>query len=268
MQFHQHQERTVHQKNHQETAGSLGILDEFQQGIARCQRSVEIETVYFLLHFLFFFWINSFLYDIDKDEEGEQPGKDDKLGNPVAQDNLRRVAALLVYHCYLDVSQQTYQYEYTGKIEIISMEILDNLRTHRIHDVAYQGNRGGNGNCLVDEGEVIAAGVLAGSLARLFHAQYIVAALGKTHEEGDEEGHQYNPLTQHDMGSHATCQQAEYETEGYDTDIDDGILLELGAVAEVSHDSSRQHVPMESASMRNISPYACLILTAPDAIGR
>ena len=35
------------------------------------------------------------------------------------------------------------------------------------------------------------------------------------------------------MGSHTTCQQAEYETEGYDTYVDDGILLELGAVAEV-----------------------------------
>ena len=62
MQFHQHQERTVHQKNHQETAGSLGILDEFQQGIACCQCSVEIETVYFLLHFLFFFWITLIRY--------------------------------------------------------------------------------------------------------------------------------------------------------------------------------------------------------------
>ena len=52
MQLHQYQERTVHQENHQKTTGTLGISDEFQQGIACCQRSVEIETIYFLLHFL------------------------------------------------------------------------------------------------------------------------------------------------------------------------------------------------------------------------
>ena len=66
-----------------------------------------------------FFFI--FLYDINKDQEGEQPGEHDKLGNAVAQDNLRRVTTLLVYHSYLDVSQQTYQHKDTRKIEIISL---------------------------------------------------------------------------------------------------------------------------------------------------
>lgn len=75
MQLHQYQERTVHQENHQKPTGTLGISDEFQQGIACCQRSVEIETIYFLLHFL---------YDINKDQEGEQPGEHDKLCNAVA----------------------------------------------------------------------------------------------------------------------------------------------------------------------------------------
>ena len=60
---------------------------------------------------------------------------------------------------------------------------------------------------------------------------------GVWHQQGRTDGMdmQYisTQLTQHDMGSHTTCQQAEYETEGYDTYVDDGILFELGAVAEV-----------------------------------
>lgn len=124
----------------------------------------------FLLHFL---------YDINKDQEGEQPGEHDKLGDAVAQDNLRRVTTLLVYHSNLDVSQQTYQHKDTRKIEILGMEILDDLRTHRIHDVTYQGYGSRNRDSLVDESEVVADGILAGSLARLLHAQHIIAALGK-----------------------------------------------------------------------------------------
>ena len=113
------------------------------------------------------------------------------------------------------------------------MEIINHLRTHRIHDVTYQGYGSRNRDSLVNEGEVVADGILAGSLARLLHAQHIIAALGKTHEEGDEEGHQHNPLTEYDARSHTTCQQTEYETESHDTHIDDSILLEFGAVAEI-----------------------------------
>ena len=53
VQFHQYQQWAVHQENHQKAASAFGILDEFEQGITRCQCSVEIETVYFLLHFFF-----------------------------------------------------------------------------------------------------------------------------------------------------------------------------------------------------------------------
>ena len=39
-----------------------------------------------------------------------------------------------------DVSQQTYQYKYAGKIEVFGMEILYYFRAHCVHDVANQGN--------------------------------------------------------------------------------------------------------------------------------
>ena len=113
------------------------------------------------------------------------------------------------------------------------MEIFYNLRAHCVHDVAYQGNRGSDGYRLIDECEVISAGILSGSLARLLHSQYVIAALGKAHEEGDKESHQHNPFTQNDLGGYTTSQQTEHETEGYDAYIDDGILFQFGAIAEI-----------------------------------
>ena len=113
------------------------------------------------------------------------------------------------------------------------MEIFYNLRAHRVHDVAYQRNRGSDGYRLVNEGKVISAGILARCLARLLHPQDVIAALGKTHEEGDKESHQHNPFTQNDLGGYTTSQQTEHETEGYDAYIDDGILFQFGAIAEI-----------------------------------
>ena len=69
------------------------------------------------------------------------------------------------------------------------MEILYYFRAHRVHDVANQGNRCRDGDSLIDEGKIVSARILAWCLARLFHSQHVIAALGKTHEEGDEEGH-------------------------------------------------------------------------------
>ena len=44
------------------------------------------------------------LYDINQEQEGENPCQDDELGDAVAKDNLRWVATLLIYYGYLDIA--------------------------------------------------------------------------------------------------------------------------------------------------------------------
>ena len=50
VELHQHQQGTVHEEHHEESALAFGKLDEFQQGIGSSKRSVEIEAIYFFLH--------------------------------------------------------------------------------------------------------------------------------------------------------------------------------------------------------------------------
>ena len=42
--------------------------------------------------------------EINEEEEGEEPGEDDQLGEPVFPHNLGGIAALLVDHGQLDIS--------------------------------------------------------------------------------------------------------------------------------------------------------------------
>ena len=138
---------------------------------------------------------------------------------------IRVWSPLLVYHSYLYVAQQSHQHEDTCEIEMLGVEMLYHLRTYRVHDVAHKRYRGSDGDGLVDEGKVVAARILAWRLARLLHSQHIVASLGKTHEERDEESHQHNPLAQSNIGGHTACQEAKHKAEGNDADVDDGVLL-------------------------------------------
>ena len=71
------------------------------------------------------------------------------------------VAALLVYHSYLYVAQQSEQHKHKGEVKIWCIEASYHLGRHAIHDVAHQGYGGGDGDGLIDECEVVAHGVLA-----------------------------------------------------------------------------------------------------------
>ena len=128
-------------------------------------------------------------------QKRDAPSQNDELGKAVFENDFRGVATLLIHHRQLYVAQQTHQYEDTGEIEIGCFELVHHLGRNRIHDVTHQGSRSRNRDGLVDEGEIVANGVLSRSLARFFHPDNIVAPLGKRQEEGEQECHEHNPIT-------------------------------------------------------------------------
>ena len=153
----------------------------------------------------------------------------------VAQDDLCRVAALLVDHRNLYVAQQTDEHEDEREVEVRRLETLHDLRRDAVHDVADERDGGGDGDGLVDEREVVAHGVLARRLARLVHAQHVVASLGKRHEQREQEGHDDNPIAQRQLAGETSCQYAQHKSEGYYTHVEYGKLLQLGAIGKVEH---------------------------------
>ena len=84
------------------------------------------------------------------------------------------------------------------------MEMFADFWAHGVHDVANQGDGGGDGDGLVDEREVVAYGVLSRCLARLVHAQHVVATLGERHEEREQEGHDDYPVAQRQLAGEAS----------------------------------------------------------------
>ena len=173
------------------------------------------------------------LPEVDDAEEHQSPAHDDELHEAVVQDDLGGVAALLVNHSNLDEAQQAKQHEDAGEVEIARLETTHHLRRHGVHDVADEHNRAGDGDGLVDEGHVVADGVLARRLSRLVHAQHVVAPLGERQEESQQEGHQHNPAGELHVNGNAADQHTEHEAEGDDADIDDGIVFQLLAVGDV-----------------------------------
>lgn len=75
MQLHQYQERTVHQ----ETIRNRPVPLAYLMNSSRVSLVVSVPSK--SKQYIFFF---IFLYDINKDQEGEQPGEHDKLCNAVA----------------------------------------------------------------------------------------------------------------------------------------------------------------------------------------
>ena len=105
------------------------------------------------------------------------------------------------------------------------MEVFYDFRTHCIHDIADQSDPGCDRNGLIHERKVIANGVLPRYFSGPFHANNVVASLGKAHKKCDKESHKHNPFAQKYMGREASGKQTEHETKGNNAHIYNGILL-------------------------------------------
>ena len=170
---------------------------------------------------------------IDNHDKRQEPGRDEELRKAVAQEKLSRIAAASIYYCELDVSQESYENKNTREVEVGGMEAGHHLGRHRIHDIAHQRDAARDGDGLVDEGEVVSDGVLPGRFTCLVHPQYIVASLGKGQKQSQEVGHQYEPVAHCYARGKSTHKDAQHESEGYHTYIDNGITLESGAIRQV-----------------------------------
>ena len=102
------------------------------------------------------------LFNIYQHHEGERPGYDYELCKPVVQHHARRVAALFINYGQLHVAQQTEQNEHGGEVKHVGTDAPGNLRRHGVHDVTHQRDRRRDGDCLVDEREVVAYVFLRG----------------------------------------------------------------------------------------------------------
>lgn len=98
------------------------------------------------------------------------------------EEDLGRVTRLLIDYGELHVAQQTQENVDTREIEVWRLEIGYHLRRYGVHYVAYEHHAAGDGQSLVDKGDVVALGVMAWRDARGSHAQHIVAPLCHTHE--------------------------------------------------------------------------------------
>ena len=107
---------------------------------------------------------------------------------------------------------------------------MNDFRAHRVHDIAYQGDARSDGDGLINERQIIADSVLSRCFAGSFHANDIVTTLGKAHEKRDEEGHEHYPFAQWNVSCKAAGKQTEHKTEGHDAHINNGILLQTGAI--------------------------------------
>ena len=157
------------------------------------------------------------------------------------QHHLDGVATLLIDNRYLDVAQQAEQHKHGGEIEVVAAYALGNLWRHGVHDVTDERHAGRYGDGLVYERQVVTTGVVSRCLTRGVHAQHIVTTFGEREEEGEQEGHEHNPLAQLHIGSLTAGDDAQHEAESHDAHVEDGILLKLGAVGEVKNIIEQQH---------------------------
>ena len=170
------------------------------------------------------------------DEEREEPGEQDELRGAVGEGHLDGVAAAFVNDGELQVAQDGEDDEDGGEIELVGAELGDDVGRYGVHHVAHEHHGGCDGYRLVDEGEVVAAGVLARGASRLVHLQHVVAALGEGEEEGEQEGHEHYPLAELHARGIAAGKDAEHEARGDDAHVDDGVFLQPQAVGDVQHE--------------------------------
>ena len=105
------------------------------------------------------------------------------------------------------------------------MKAHDDIIADRVHDVANHCNGGNKGNDLIHEFKVVAIYISAHHRCGVGIDNHIVASFRKCKKEGEEKGHEYNPMGDIDAGGKTSYQHAQYEADSNDEYVDDSLLL-------------------------------------------
>ena len=133
----------------------------------------------------------------------------------------------------LQITKHACKYPTARQIDITGSHSLDDFWRHGVHDVTNQSDRCNDGCGFVDESLVVICNRHARFCASLFVDTVVVVALGKCQEEGHEEGHHHQPMGYPYIRSKTTCQHPHNKTDGNDRYIQDGVLLQTNAIADI-----------------------------------
>ena len=173
------------------------------------------------------------LSQIDNHEKRSDPTEDAELDEMVLDQTFCRRTAKTIYNHILKIPQKSGEHPTTGEINITGTHPLDDLWRHGVHDVANQSDRGNDSSGLVDKGFVVASNRHTRFRASLLIDAIIVITLGKRQKEGHEEGHHHQPMGNPYIRSKTTCQHPHNKTDGNDRYIQDGVLLQTNAIADI-----------------------------------
>ena len=101
------------------------------------------------------------------------------MGEGVAEEHLRGVAALFVNNGELHVSQHSKEDEDGGEIDVAIVEVGYRLGRYGVHDIADEHDAACHRNGFVDESKVISFRIVTGWNFGLLKFQDVVSALCK-----------------------------------------------------------------------------------------